>query len=159
MPQFHEGSHKAQGLRVAIVVARFNELFTEKLLEGALDCLGRHGVEDEAVHVARVAGAFEIPLCAKVLAKSARFDAIVCLGAVIRGETAHFEYVSQQVAAGITQVALESEIPVTFGVLTTNTLEQTRARCGNESDNKGWEAALVAIELTNLLRDLRGEHS
>lgn len=159
MPQFHQGSHQARGLRVAIVAARFNELYTEKLLRGALDCLERNGVEDQAVHVVRVPGAFEIPLCAKVLARSMRFDAIVCLGAVIRGETAHFEYVSGQVASGITQVALESEIPVTFGVLTTDTPEQTMKRCGHESDNKGWEAALVAIELANLLRDLRSENS
>ena len=157
MPQFHEGSLDAHDLRVAIVVSRFNDMFTERLLQGALDCLTRHGVADDAVHVARVPGAFEIPVCARTLARSGRFDAVVCLGAVIRGATPHFEYVSSAVAAGVSQVALESDLPVVFGVLTTDTLEQAMQRSGSKSGNKGWEAAQAAIETANLLRALRRE--
>jgi 6,7-dimethyl-8-ribityllumazine synthase len=140
---------------MAIVVSRFNDLFTERLLQGAMDCLQRHGVGDTDVHVARVPGAFEIPLCAQTMARSGRFDAVICLGAVIRGATAHFEYVSSAVASGIAQVALETDVPVLFGVLTTETLEQTMERSGSNSDNKGWEAAAAAIETVQVLRDLR----
>jgi 6,7-dimethyl-8-ribityllumazine synthase len=157
MPQFHEGALDGQGLRVAVVVSRFNDMFTERLLQGALDCLQRHGIDDETVQVARVPGAFEIPVCARVLARSGRFDTVICLGAVIRGATPHFEFISSQVAAGCSQVALETGVPVVFGVLTTDTLEQAMERSGSKSGNKGWEAALAAIETANLLRDLRRE--
>jgi 6,7-dimethyl-8-ribityllumazine synthase len=157
MPQFHEGALDGQGLRVAVVVSRFNDMFTERLLQGALDCLQRHGIDDETVQVARVPGAFEIPVCARALARSGRFDSVICLGAVIRGATPHFEFISSQVAAGCSQVALETGVPVVFGVLTTDTLEQAMERSGSKSGNKGWEAALAAIETANLLRDLRRE--
>jgi 6,7-dimethyl-8-ribityllumazine synthase len=157
MPQFHEGSLDGHDLRVAIVVSRFNDMFTERLLQGALDCLSRHGVDEERVQVARVPGAFEIPVCARTLARSGRFDAVVCLGAVIRGATPHFEYVSSQVASGVMQVSLETDVPVLFGVLTTDTLEQAMQRSGSKSGNKGWEAAQAAIETANLLRELRRE--
>jgi len=156
MPEFHEGPQlDGRGLRMAVVVARFNHRFTERLLEGALECLREHGVADDDVQVAHVPGAFEIPLCARVLARSGRFDAVVCLGAVIRGETAHFEYVSASVASGISQVALETDLPVIFGVLTTETEEQTLARAGKRTANKGWESAAAAIEMVHVLRGLR----
>lgn len=155
MPQFHEGSLEGRGMRIGVVVSRFNDMFTERLLKGALDCLQRHGVADDDVQVARVPGAFEIPLCARTMARSGHFDAVVCLGAVIRGATAHFEYVSSSVASGISQVALDTDVPVIFGVLTTETLEQTMERCGSKSGNKGWESAEAAIETVHVLRGLR----
>jgi 6,7-dimethyl-8-ribityllumazine synthase len=155
MPQVHEGSLDARELRVGLVVARFNELFTEKLLAGALDCLRRHGADDRNVQVVRVPGSFEVPLAAKVLAESGRVDAVVCLAAVIRGATPHFDLVAGEIAKGIASVGLATGVPITFGVLTTDTLEQAVERSGTKQGNKGWDAAQAAIEMANVLRALR----
>ena len=155
MPQFHEGSLDARELRVGLVVARFNELFTNQLLEGALDCLKRHGADDRNVQVVRVPGSFEVPLAAKVLAESGHVDAVVCLGAVIRGATPHFDLVAGEIAKGVAQVSLTTGVPATFGVLTTDTLEQAVERSGTKQGNKGWDAAMAAIEMANVLRALR----
>ena len=157
MPRNHEGALDARGLRVALVVARFNELLTERLLQGALDCLRRHGAADDALHVVRVPGSFELPLAAKTLAASGQFDAIVCLGVVIRGETHHFELVAGEAARGAGRVALDTGVPVGFGVLTTNTLDQAVERAGAKSGNKGWDAALAVIEMVNVLREWKRE--
>lgn len=156
MPEVHEGTLDARGQRVALVVSRFNELLTERLLEGALDCLRRHGASEGDLHVVRVPGSFEVPLAAKALAESGRFDAIVCLAAVVRGSTPHFDYVAAEIAKGIAQVGLQAGLPVAYGVLTTDTLEQAVERAGTKMGNKGWDAALAAIEMTNVLRNLRG---
>lgn len=155
MPQVHEGSLDARELRLGLVVARFNELFTDKLLDGALDCLKRHGAEDRNVQVVRVPGSFEVPLAAKVLAESGRVDAVICLAAVIRGATPHFDLVAGEIAKGIAQVSLATGVPATFGVLTTDTLEQAVERAGTKQGNKGWDAAQAAIEMANVLRALR----
>ena len=150
----YEGKLDASGLRIAIVVGRFNEAITRQLLEGARDCLRRHGADDQALVVAWVPGAFEIPLVAQKLARSSRFDAVICLGAVIRGATAHFEHVAGQAAAGVARVALETGVPITFGILTTDTIEQALERAGTKAGNKGFDAALAAIEMANLLGQL-----
>ncbi|MDR7415236.1 MAG: 6,7-dimethyl-8-ribityllumazine synthase [Armatimonadota bacterium] len=152
MGQTFEGHLEGRGLRVGVVVSRFNEAITRLLLEGALDTLRRHGVED--VDVAWVPGAFEIPLVALRLAQSGRYHAVVCLGVVIRGETPHFEYVAGQSAAGVARAALESGIPVIYGILTTDTLEQALERSGTKAGNRGRDAALAAIEMANLLSTL-----
>lgn len=149
-----EGKLVANGLRFAIVVSRFNEFITGKLVGGALDCLLRHGADAGQVDVAWVPGAFEIPLVAQRLAASARYDAVLCLGAVIRGATPHFEYVAAEVSKGVAQVGLATGLPVIFGVITADTLEQAIERAGSKAGNKGWEAALAAIEMANLLRVL-----
>jgi 6,7-dimethyl-8-ribityllumazine synthase len=156
MPHFHAGSLDGRDQRVAIVVSRFNELFTERLLDGALDCLKRHGAEDANLHVIRVPGSFEVPLAAKTLAESGRFDAVICLAAVIRGDTPHFDYVAAEIAKGIAQVGFATGVPVSFGVLTTDTLEQAVERSGAKAGNKGWDAAMSAIEMVNVLRSVRG---
>jgi 6,7-dimethyl-8-ribityllumazine synthase len=156
MPQFHAGTLDGRDHRVAIVVSRFNALFTERLLEGALDCLQRHGATDPNLHVVRVPGSFEVPLMAKTLAESGRFDAVICLAAVIRGDTPHFDYVAAEIAKGIAQVGLATGVPVSYGVLTTDTLEQAVDRAGAKSGNKGWDAAQTAIEMVNVLRAVRG---
>jgi 6,7-dimethyl-8-ribityllumazine synthase len=150
----HRGSLDGSGLRIAIVVSRFNEFVTSRLLTGALDALEQHGVEAEKTEVYWVPGAFEIPLTAKKLASSRRFDAVVCLGTVIRGQTAHFEYVASEASRGIASVALETGIPISFGVLTTDNLEQAIERAGGKLGNKGREAAETALEMANLLRRL-----
>jgi 6,7-dimethyl-8-ribityllumazine synthase len=149
-----EGTLDATGLRIGVVVSRFNELVTRQLLEGARDCLRRHGANDEALVVAWVPGAWEIPLMARRLARSGNFDAVICLGAVIRGATAHFDYVAGQAAAGVASASLDSDVPITFGILTTDTVEQALDRAGLKSGNKGFEAALAAIEMANLGRAL-----
>ena len=149
-----EGKLTAQGAKFAIVVSRFNSFVTERLLEGALDCLKRHGCREEDLTVYKVPGAFEIPLLAKKLAKSEEFDAVIALGAVIRGETPHFDYVAAEVSKGVAAVSLETEKPVIFGVLTTDTVEQAIDRAGAKAGNKGWEAALSAIEMVNLLKEV-----
>jgi 6,7-dimethyl-8-ribityllumazine synthase len=146
-----EGSLQGHGRRFAIVVSRFNDFVTSRLLEGAQNALARHGVDAASVTVAWVPGAFELPLVAKRLAKSGSFDAIVLLGAVIRGETPHFEAVAGQAASGATAVSLETEIPVIFGVLTTETTEQALQRAGIKAGNKGYEAAVAAVEMADLL--------
>lgn len=154
MGKTFEGRLSGQGLKFALVVARFNELVTERLLDGARDALRRHGVADDAVDVARVPGAFEIPLAAKTLAQSGRYDAVICLGAVIRGATPHFDYVASNVASGIAQAARETKLPILFGVLTTDTIEQALERAGAKAGNKGFDAAVAAIEMANLMRAL-----
>jgi 6,7-dimethyl-8-ribityllumazine synthase len=153
----YEGRLDAAGLRIAIVVSRFNETITRQLLEGARDCLRRHGADDRALVVAWVPGAFEIPLAAQRLARSGQYDAVICLGAVIRGATAHFEHVAGQVAAGVARVALETGIPVTFGILTTDTIEQALERSGIKAGNKGFDAALAAMEMANLLSQISAD--
>lgn len=149
-----EGQLVATNMKVAILVARFNGFITESLLEGALDALKRHGVGLDAVDVIRVPGAYELPLAAKGSAKSGRYDAIIALGAVVRGSTPHFDYVAGECAKGLSQIALQAEIPVAFGVLTTDTLEQAIERAGTKAGNKGAEAALTAIEMVDVLRQL-----
>ena len=152
MVKYIEGDHNAKGLRVGIVVSRFNDLVTSKLLSGALSALKENGANEENLEVVRVPGAFEIPQAAKKLCSSREFDAIVCLGAVIKGETPHFDFISAETSRGVGQVGLEFNIPVLFGVLTTNDLEQAIARTG--SSNKGRDTALAAIEMVNLFRKI-----
>ncbi len=152
--QRYEGMLVGTGLRIGLVATRWNDLIVGNLVSGAKDALVRHGVAEEDIGLALVPGAFEIPLVAKRLAMSGKYEAIVCLGAVIRGATAHFEYVAGEVAKGIASVMLETGVPVTFGVLTTETLEQAIERAGAKAGNKGAEAALAAIEMANLLRTL-----
>lgn len=154
MPKNIEAKLSAKGLKFGIVVSRFNEFITNKLLEGALDCLIRHGANDEDIEVVWVPGSFEIPFTAKLLAESQRFDAVICLGAVIRGVTPHFDYVAAEVSKGIAMVSLESKVPTAYGVLTTDTIEQAIERAGTKSGNKGWDAALTAIEMANLRKML-----
>lgn len=144
----------AEGAQIAVVVSRFNSFITERLLEGALDCLERHGVEAEGITVVRVPGAWEIPLAAKGLVESGTYDGVVCLGAVIRGATAHFEYVAAEVSKGIATVAMASGTPVIFGVLTTDTIEQAVERAGTKAGNKGWDAAQTALEMVDLKRQI-----
>ncbi len=152
-----EGKLLAAGLKFAIVVSRFNSFITDRLLGGALDGLERTGAAPDAIHVVRVPGSREIPLVARELAASGRYHAVICLGAIIRGETAHYDYVAQEASKGIAQASLETGVPVIFGVLTCDTLEQAIDRAGAKSGNKGFEAALNAIEMANLLRQLRSK--
>ena len=154
MPKIIEGRLDAQGLKVGILVSRFNSFIGDRLVEGAIDALLRHGADEENLVVVRVPGAFEIPPVAKQMAESGRYDALVCLGAVIRGSTPHFDYVSAEVSKGIAAVSMEAGIPVTFGVLTTDTLEQAIERAGSKAGNKGFDAAMAAIEMANLYRAL-----
>lgn len=148
------GNLDGKGLRVGLVVSRFNELISERLLQGALDCLIRHGVLEQDILIARVPGAFEIPVAARRLALSGKHDAVVCVGCVIRGETSHYEQVCAEVARGVAAVALEAGLPVTFGVLTTENLHQAIERAGAKAGNKGWDAALAAIEMVSLFRSI-----
>jgi len=152
MPKFVEGNLTGEGLKIGIVVARFNDFFSGRLLEGALDALVRHGVADSHITVARVPGAFEIPLAASRMAGSGQHHAIITLGVIVRGETPHFEYVSAEAAKGVAQVSLKSGVPVIFGVVTADTLEQAVERSGSKAGNKGFEAAEAAIEMANLSR-------
>lgn len=154
MPTVVEGQLLAPGVQVAIVVSRFNDLVTERLLEGALDTFRRHGLPDDLVTVVRVPGSFEIPLAASQLAESGRYAAVVCLGAVIQGETTHHEYINHSVADAIMQASLATKVPVTFGILTCQSLEQALNRAGGKAGNKGVEAALAAIEMVNLLAQI-----
>jgi len=140
-------------LKIGIIVGRFNDFISSKLYSGALDCLTRHGVAAENITVAWVPGAFEIPLIAKKMAQTKNYDAIICLGAVIRGSTTHYDYVCNETAKGISKVSLDSGIPVIFGVLTTNSIEQAIERAGTKSGNKGWDSALAAIEMGNLIKN------
>ena len=149
-----EGKLIAEGLKFALVVSRFNSFITERLLEGALDCLKRHGVSEADLTLVRVPGAWEIPLAAKRLANSKAYDAVICLGAVIRGATPHFDYVAAEVSKGTAQVALDAGIPVLFGILTTDSLEQAVERAGSKAGNKGYAAAEAALEMVNLLKSL-----
>lgn len=152
MPTYVEGKLLSQGLRIALVASRFNAFITDRLVEGAVDAIGRTGGDPDAVRVYRVPGAFEIPLVAQRLAASGKYDALVCLGAVIRGSTPHFDYVASEVSKGVAHVSLATGVPVSFGVLTTDTLEQAIERAGTKAGNKGFEAAMSAIETANLLR-------
>jgi len=154
MPRIFEGNINGKGFKFALIVSRFNDFITSKLVEGAMDALRRHGTEDNDIHIIRVPGAFEIPLVAKRVAESGRYHAVICLGAVIRGATPHFDYVASEVAKGIATVSLESKIPLTFGVLTTDNLEQAIERAGSKSGNKGWEAAVAAMEMVNLISQI-----
>lgn len=156
MAHAFEGNVVGTGLRLAIVVSRFNDLITRNLLQGALDGLRRHGVREDDIDIAWVPGAFEIPLAARTLAGSRRYQAILCLGAVIRGATSHYDLVAGQVASGVAGVGLETGVPAIFGVLTTDTIEQAFERAGTKSGNKGYEYASSAIEMANLLRAIKG---
>ena len=149
-----EGTLIAESLHIAIVLSRFNSLIGDRLLEGALDTLRRHGVSDDDITLARVPGAFEIPLAVSALAKSGRYNAVICLGAVIRGATAHFDYVAGPMASGLASIAVDTGVPVLFGVLTTDTIEQALERAGTKAGNKGADVAAAAIEMANLLKTL-----
>lgn len=157
MPREIEGHLSAVGLEFSIVVSRFNDLITSRLLAGALDALRRHGADDNRITVYRVPGAFEIPLLAAKLVRSQRTgDAIICLGCLIRGATPHFDYIASVATSGIADASAQSGVPVTFGVLTTDTIEQAIERAGTKAGNKGWEAAMSAIEMANLYRHIQG---
>ncbi len=155
MPNFIEGKLDAKGLTFGIIVGRFNSFIAERLLDGALDGLVRHGADDAKIDVLRVPGAFEIPLAARKMADLKKYDAIICLGAVIRGSTPHFDYVASEVSKGVAHVSLESGVPVIFGVLTTDTIEQAVERAGTKSGNKGFDAAVTAIETANVFKVLK----
>ncbi len=151
MPRILEAKLLAEGKKFALVVSRFNDFITEKLVSGAVDALVRSGARDEDIDLVRVPGAFEIPLMAKRMVAKGRYDAIVCLGAVIRGSTPHFDYVSAEVSKGVAAVALEGDLPVIFGIITTDTIEQAIERAGTKAGNKGWSAAMAAVEMANLM--------
>jgi len=151
MPKIVEGKLLAQGKKFSIVVSRFNDFITDKLLGGAMDALTRCGASEDDIEIVKVPGAFEIPLVAKKLAAKGTFHAVICLGAVIRGSTPHFDYVSAEVTKGVAMVSLEAEVPVIFGVLTTDTIEQAIERAGTKAGNKGWNAGVSAVEMTNLM--------
>jgi len=155
MARMLEGNLTAKGFAFGIVASRFNEFITARLLDGALDALRRHGADEDKITVARVPGSYEIPLIAKKMAASHQFDAVICLGTVIRGATPHFEYIAGEVAKGVAMVSLETGVPVLFGVLTTDSIEQAVERAGTKAGNKGFDAACSAIEMANLLRELK----
>lgn len=154
MPRIIEGKLTAKGMKFGIVASRFNDFISGRLIDGAVDALTRAGADEKDILIYKVPGAFELPATAKKLAKSAKFDAVICLGAVIRGATPHFEYISAEVTKGIASVGLETEVPVAFGVLTTDTIEQAIERAGAKAGNKGWDAAMSAIEMVDLFRKL-----
>jgi 6,7-dimethyl-8-ribityllumazine synthase len=154
MPRIIEGKLVAKGMKFGIVASRFNDFICGRLIDGAVDALTRAGAEEKDILIYKVPGAFELPAMAKKLAKAAKFDAVICLGAVIRGATPHFEYISAEVTKGIASVGLETEVPVAFGVLTTDTIEQAIERAGAKAGNKGWDAAMSAIEMVDLFRKL-----
>lgn len=149
------GTPTGTGLRIGVAVSRFNQSVTDQLVSGALDGLQRHGVAADAIDVASVPGAFELPLCAQRLAQAGRYDGIICLGAVVRGDTPHFDFVAGETARGLTDVSLRLDVPIAFGVLTTDTIEQALARAGGDRGNKGFEAALTVLEMIQLLRLLQ----
>jgi len=154
MAKIIQGDLSGKGLRVGIVAARFNDFITSRLLEGALDGLQRHGVTENDIEIVKVPGSYEIPLVAKIMAQSKKYHAVICLGAVIRGATPHFEYVSAEVSKGVATVSMDMGVPVIFGVLTTDTIEQAIERAGTKSGNKGWDAAMSAIEMANVVKQL-----
>ncbi|MBD3288579.1 6,7-dimethyl-8-ribityllumazine synthase [candidate division KSB1 bacterium] len=154
MPNIIEGKLVGKNKKFGIVVSRFNEFISTKLVEGALDCLHRHEVLDTNIDIAWVPGSFEIPLAAMKMADSNKYDAVICLGAVIRGATPHFDYIAAEVTKGIAHTNLQTGVPTIFGVITTDTLEQAIERAGSKAGNKGWDAALAAIEMTNLMKTL-----
>ena len=150
----YEGTLDAKGMKIALVVSRFNNFFTDKLLAGAFDCLVRHGADESTLEVAYVPGSFEIPVVAARLAKMKRYDAIICLGAVIRGDTPHFDFVAAEASKGIARLGMDADIPVIYGLITADTLEQAVERSGTKAGNKGWDAAQTAIEMVNLYRNI-----
>ncbi len=154
MSRVIEGKLDARGLKFGVVVSRFNDFIGERLLSGALDALLRSGADTNDIDIVKVPGSFEIPLAAKKLAKSQKYNGVICLGAVIRGATPHFEYISAEVTKGIATVSLECEIPISLGVITTDSIEQAIERAGSKSGNKGWDAAISAIEMANVLKEL-----
>jgi 6,7-dimethyl-8-ribityllumazine synthase len=154
MPKVIEGNLIAQGLKFGIIVSRFNSFISDKLLEGCMDALKRHGADINEVEIYWIPGAYEIPLTAKKIAQKKEVDAVICLGAVIRGATPHFEYVANETAKGIAQVGLDTGVPVIFGVITADTIEQAIERAGTKAGNKGWDAAVSAIEMANLMRSI-----
>jgi len=154
MSKLFEGALLGKGLKFGVVVSRFNEFITRKLLDGARDALLRHGVNEEDIDIAWVPGSFEIPLVAKNLAQTNRYDAVICLGAVVRGATPHFEYIASEVTKGIARVGLETGLPVSYGVITADTLEQAIERAGTKAGNRGFDAAVDAIEMANLLKNI-----
>ena len=158
-PKVHQGLLTAAGFRFAIIVARWNDFLTAKLLDGAVDALERLGASEDSVEVFKIPGAFEIPLAAQRVAQSGKFDAVICIAVVIRGETPHFDYVAGEAAKGVTNAALQTGVPVTFGVVTTDTLEQAINRAGVKAGNKGFEAAMSAVELVNLYKTMDGGES
>lgn len=153
MPKIVEGHLNAEGLKFGIIISRFNDFIGEKLVGGAIDALLRHGAKETDIEIYRVPGAFEIPLTAKKLALAKKYDAIICLGAVIRGDTPHFDYIAAEVSKGIATVGLETGAPIIFGVLTTDTIEQAIERSGSKAGNKGWDAANAAVEIVNLYKE------
>jgi len=154
MAQTYEGHLLGEGLKFGLVIGRFNEFITSRLLSGALDALKRHGVKEQDIATAWVPGAFEIPLVARRMIELKRFDAVICLGAVIRGATPHFDYVASEVAKGVAKIGLETGVPVAFGVITADSIEQAIERAGTKAGNKGWGAAVTAIEMANLLKEM-----
>lgn len=150
----YEGELQAKGLKFAVIVSRFNDFITKKLLDGAVDALLRHGAAEQDIDIIKVPGSFEIPLVAKKVAEKKSHDAVICLGTIIRGATPHFEYVAAEAAKGIASASMDTGIPIAFGVLTTDTIEQAVERAGTKSGNKGWDAAMVAIEMAQLLKKL-----
>ncbi|MES0349240.1 MAG: 6,7-dimethyl-8-ribityllumazine synthase [Desulfobacteria bacterium] len=154
MPNVYEGKISAEGKKFGLVVSRFNDFVSDRLLAGAIDALSRHGARDEDIDIVKVPGSFEIPLMAKKMVEKEKYDAVICLGAVIRGSTPHFEYVSSEVSKGVALVGLESGVPVIFGVVTTDTLEQAIERAGAKAGNKGWAAAVAAMEMANLVESV-----
>ncbi len=154
MPKITEGKIVAKGMKFGIAASRFNDFICGRLIEGAIDALTRAGGDEKDIRIFKVPGAFELPLAAKKLAKTGQFDAVICLGAVIRGATPHFEYISAEVSKGIANVGLDTEVPIAFGVLTTDTIEQAIERAGTKAGNKGWDAAMTAIEMVDLLRKI-----
>ncbi len=155
MPKVTEGKLNAKGLKFGIVVSRFNDFICERLLSGALDVLLRNGAAEGDIEIFKVPGAFEIPQVARRIAQSNKYNAVICLGAVIRGATPHFDYIAAEVSKGIAMIGLESDIPITFGVLTTDNLEQAIERAGSKAGNKGWDAALSAVEMANLYQEMK----
>lgn len=149
-----EGEMQAKGLKFAIVVSRFNDFITSKLLDGAMDALLRHGAKEDDIDVVRVPGSFEIPLAAKKMASKGSYNAVICLGTVIRGATPHFEYVAAEVSKGVASASMETGVPMAFGIITSDTIEQAVERAGTKSGNKGWDAALTAIEMAQLLKKI-----
>lgn len=154
MPKIIQGDLSGKGLKFGVVAARFNDFITARLLDGAVDALQRHGVAEGDIEIVKVPGSYEIPLAARMMAQSRKYHAVICLGAVIRGATPHFEYVSAEVSKGVAAVSMETGLPVIFGVLTTDTIEQAIERAGTKSGNKGWDAALSAIEMANVMKQM-----
>jgi len=156
MPRIIEGNLNASGKKFAIVLSRFNHFFADKLLSGALDALVRHGAAEDDIEICRCPGSFEIPAVTAKIARAGRHDAIICLGVLIRGDTPHFEYITAEVTKGIASLALETELPISYGIITADTLEQAIERAGTKAGNKGYDAAVAAIEMSNLFSELEG---